>query len=677
MTTGTAVRLAILLLLLLTLIAVAPVAPPAQHAHGADPNDHYQAMYAGGVPGTDDVLPLETSVVCEDALDAATGVITATCIEAAGLGTGEPNRSYLDEQPAQQTIYASYDGIPDGPFKGFPSCLPDHKDTTEVGPFLFISAKIGQNHNYGPPVAVGPRGPPATMGCVRWHAQTAGNFIGRQVNQVGIDGTGRRAKVAEMHSITVEGPNPCYGKACAGEYIGRYLKSSFRGFVMEIATSAGQAPKLNPAQYKVKIVPNTEAGQEVWYLADFTPNNTDDKRQIEGHHLGQSRIPFTSVLFTRADGTWQRGIVAPADGSFIWNTCGTAFPARRDPGIPCVKTSIPAGLNGTLKARTVQNPNEQPIPTDWLGNRLLPLSYHWVKCLDDQVALVMPKVQDGDGNWLNPHQIVPALPKRILPYQKPECAYTIDIDRATEFPAEGLKGVPNGPPDPEPTGEPAESVTPVPPIDTPVPTAVPTATLTPVATKEIAPTPTEVVVPTATQVPADWRVVPQADVIHWWASDVYNVEDKPDPDFVDAVTAGVDWDFGGGAPRDGLPVDHWSSVHYGTWTGPLQGIRVRCDDDCRVVLGDEVLWDGPAYATREIPVVFIEAGDTPFRVEHRDVTGNSYIRVQFLRAPATPTPQPTDTPVPATATPEPPGATETPETQISPPATPEATPGPL
>jgi hypothetical protein len=115
---------------------------------------------------------------------------------------------------------------------------------------------------------------------------------------------------------------------------------------------------------------------------------------------------------------------------------------------------------------------------------------------------------------------------------------------------------------------------------------------------------------------------------------VYNTEQKPPPDFVDQVAAGVDWDYGDGAPREGLPQDRWTAVHYGTWTGPFQGIRVRCDDGCRVVVNDVVEWDGVAYSTKELAVTHLEPGSVPLRVEHHDETGNAYVRVEFLRPPA-------------------------------------------
>ncbi len=624
-------RWVVSLTLLLTLVIVSSVGllpgltvsqSPHQHS---DPNDH-AAMYSGGVPGTDAVLPLKDTVICEDVTDEQTGITSAVCIEAQGLGTGEPNRSFLTEQPGPMGIYVTNDGDPDpkSPTFGDAVCHPQNKDTHEIGIIWFYDPVTAQSHNYGAPVASGPRGPPATDSCVRWHAQADANFIGRSINMVGIDGTGRRAKVAEMHHITYEAPNPCYGKPCAGPFIGRYLHWEGRQFVFEIAASASQ-------------------NQEVWYTKHIGTGATADDRMLYRHQFGQFRIPFLASWYTMTAGDQagkpSLGIVSPSDGAFIWNTCGTTSQPRYpgEEGMPCVKSTIDAA-RGTLRGRSYQNPNVTSIPQDRFGNRLVPPSYHWVKCIEDQADLPMPNLRDGDGNWLNPHQWNVSAKPRVLPYQPPQCAYSINQEAALYWPADGMRGVPNGPPAPEPTGEPAETP------ETPIPTFPPTETPTPPPPTET-PTPTETVppeatatptitpIPTPTQVPADWRVVPMANIIHWWASDVYDTEQKPPPDFVDMVTAGVDWDFGDGAPRDGLPADRWTAVHYGTWQGPFQGIRVRCDDHCRVVVNDVVEWDGVAYSTVELPVTHVDDKPVPFRVEHHDVTGNAYVRVQLLRPP--------------------------------------------
>jgi hypothetical protein len=640
MTTGTAIRLAILLVLLLTLIGVAPVHQPTQHAHGADPNDH-TAMYAGGVPGTDEPLPLKEAVICEDVTDEQTGITSAVCVEAAGLGTGAPNRSYTSEQPGPMGIYVTNDGDPDptSPSFGDAVCHPQNKDTHEIGIMWFYDPVVYQGHAYGPPVASGPRGPPATDGCVRWHAQADANFIGRSVNMVGIDGTGRRAQVAEMHHIVYEVPNPCYGKPCAGPFVGRYLHWEGRQFVFEIAASASQ-------------------NQEVWYTKHIGTGATADDRMLYRHQFGQFRIPFLATWYTMTTGTQagkpSLGIVSPSDGAFIWNTCGTTSQPRYpgEEGLPCVKSTIDAA-RGTLRGRSYQNPNVTSIPQDRFGNRLVPPSYHWVRCLDDQADLPMPNVRDGDGNWLNPHQWNVSAKPRVLPYQPPHCAYSINQDAALYWPVDGMRGVPNGPPAPEPTGEPAETpgpdvtpfptfpptetATPAPPTDTPIPTSTPEP--------EATATPTATVVPTATQAPPEWREVMPIDAVHWWASDVYHVEAKPAPDFIDQLTAGVDWAYGDSAPRDGLPADNWTAVYYGTWQGAIQAVRVRCDDDCRVVIDDVVVWDGVAYSTREIPVTHLDAAPVPVRVEHRDTGGNAYVRVEFIRPggpPATVTATPTE-----------------------------------
>jgi hypothetical protein len=64
-------------------------------------------------------------------------------------------------------------------------------------------------------------------------------------------------------------------------------------------------------------------------------------------------------------------------------------------------------------------------------------------------------------------------------------------------------------------------------------------------------------------------------------------------------------------------------------------------------LADVVEHDGVAYSTREIPITHVDDKPVPFRVEHRDATGNAYVKVEFIRPggpPATPEPTPTETP---------------------------------
>lgn len=572
--------------------------PGTAHVH-ADPNDH-TAMYAGGLPGWgDQVLPLEDLEV-ECAEDGS------GCIQAQGLGDAPPARSYTTEQPQDLTIYRTVDAL---------TCHPQHKDTHEIGIFLPVDMSVSQYHAYGPPAPGA-----ATSGCVRWHAQADENFVGRQINQVGLDGTGRRAPVALIHGFTMEVPNPCWQKPCAGPFTGRWLHFSGKLAVFQIAVGSGG---------------------EVWYVKQNQASGY--QRHLNGHTFGQDRVPFYPTLYQGEGGKSIRGMWSRSDGSLSWNTCGFRSVRRPgDEGVPCVKSSVDVA-RGAYKGRTVQNPNETLIPQDRYGNRRVPLSYDWVRCLEDQADILQPMTRDGDGANLNPHQWNLAQPAQIRGSQPLSCAYPLNLEAATEFPPQGMIGTANQAPAPEPTGQ--------------VPTPSPTAGTIQTATAQVQP----VLVPLP------------VDTIHWWrGAEVLDTPDHRAPDIIqEGVTGGLAYNWGNGAPRADMPADQFTAVFYGTWQGPISQARIRCDDGCRLFVNDVLEYDGWSgsaipYSTRTISLTHLDPAPVPVRVEYREFSGGARVEVSLVTVPQPPAPEPTATPdllpqpspdVPTPeATPEAPGA---------------------
>lgn len=558
-------------------LATSTTAPPVGHVHAAM-NDH-RSMYYGGLPSLgDDVAPLQAQTICDDD--------GSNCLTVLGLGERGPNRVYLDEQPADLSIARSYDGDPN---TGMPVCLPWHKDTHEIGPFYVLDHEVQQQHSYGAPVPGA-----ATAGCVRPHFQTAENFIGKQVNGAGIDGTGRRSPVALVHGHVIEVPNPCWQKPCGASVPGRYLHFEGKLGVFEIAIGSGG---------------------EVWYNKQFERDPASYKRHLNGHTFGQDRVPLYPEHYTGADGAPRLGSYIPLGDSaaFQWHTCGIASPKLPgDEGVPCVKSIVNAGRGAAGKV--VQNPNVTGIPTDRFGNRLLPLSYDHVRCLHLQADITQPLTRTGDGAWLNPHEWDVRPPARVLGYLPPECAPSMDVARAMAYPPEGMIGVPNAAPAPEPTGVPAET-----PTATPEPTPIPTP-------GEPTATPTQEPTATATPEPAARKPFPH-NLSHY-----YNNRDLAGPPAIaidHGTTLPVEYFYGDGSPVEGIGADNWSVVHYGTLADTISALHVRCDDVCRVVVNDVVEWEGAAFSTITIPMIHVDTAPVPVRVELVETEGDAYVSVSY------------------------------------------------
>jgi hypothetical protein len=616
--------------------------PHVHQAHAADPNQH-EAMHAGGYPPAGDEL------VATEALGEYCDPATGECIKEAGLGSGAPNRSYVTERTVDGTIYRSVDVL---------TCAPQHKDVKEVGVFLILDW-----HVQGPK-STAPGAP--TSGCVRWHPQADPNFLGRQVNQVGRDGTGKRAPVALKHGFVMEVPNPDWGKPdCVGglqppvcsPYRGKWLHTEIIGLnTFEIALTGGQ-----------------DTCVDVWYIKQFTPGEVGlADHHVNRHGYGQNRIPIVCSWLTLANGKVVPYMTMSADGNVLWDTCARDPRTPRWPGdeaLGCWKFIVDVA-RGSARGQTPFNPNQGAPPHDRFGNRLVPLSYHWVRCLDDQAAIVMPQVQDADGAFLNPHAWTVNPIPRILPYQPPQCAYAPDVFQEPVDPAVGFVGVPNGPPAPEPTGEVPPTRVDETPEPTPVPTDTPTlapATETPISTSTPEPeatvTPTETPVPTATQAPAAWRVLMGYDSVDYFAgSDALERDQRPAPIWQEAgLQAVLDHNFEDGPPAPGLPADEVVSVYYGMWQGPIHAIRVRADDSVRVFINDgiEVDCQASCYSTVEYPITHVDNGIVPVRVEHVEHGGKARVRVEFVsptgRVVYPGPPEPTAEPAtePPTVTPEP------------------------
>ncbi|MCB8953395.1 MAG: hypothetical protein H6650_15415 [Ardenticatenales bacterium] len=165
-------------------------------------------------------------------------------------------------------------------------------------------------------------------------------------------------------------------------------------------------------------------------------------------------------------------------------------------------------------------------------------------------------------------------------------------------------------------------VTDLPPTNTPMPatatrqptaTRLPLPTITPVpprATRTPLPTstPPPTVVPSATPVPAGWQAA------------YYNNRDLSGSPALTRVDAGVVFDWGGGAPAEGLPADNFSArwQREVTTDAGLYRFAVVADDGVRVWLDDQVIIDQ-----------WHDAGNQTYSVERNLGAGIHRLRVDY------------------------------------------------
>jgi hypothetical protein len=183
---------------------------------------------------------------------------------------------------------------------------------------------------------------------------------------------------------------------------------------------------------------------------------------------------------------------------------------------------------------------------------------------------------------------------------------------------------------------PTPTPTPVPP--TPRPTRLPTDTPAPTET----PAPTDTPMPTATP-------TPELVITDWRGEYFANATVSGDPVLV-RNDAFVDFNWGGGSPGGGLPVDGFSA----RWTRFLAFDEGRyrfdivADDGVRLWVDGKLVvdeWHDSVPETYSAEVQ-LSKGSHALQIEYYENLGGALIQVKWRRAEATPTPEPTATVAP-------------------------------
>jgi hypothetical protein len=153
-----------------------------------------------------------------------------------------------------------------------------------------------------------------------------------------------------------------------------------------------------------------------------------------------------------------------------------------------------------------------------------------------------------------------------------------------------------------------------------------------------------------------------------WHAIYWNNEDLEGTPAWEQSEDTLNYDWGTGAPRNGVNADHFSA----RWTRTIAfeagtyRFNVTSDDGARLWVGSTLLIDD--WASHDARVdnadIALNAGEHKVTVEYHESTGNAVLKVSWEKITVTPTPTPTFTPTPVT----PPATTPVPATPV--PATP-------
>ena len=184
-------------------------------------------------------------------------------------------------------------------------------------------------------------------------------------------------------------------------------------------------------------------------------------------------------------------------------------------------------------------------------------------------------------------------------------------------------------PKPTHTARPSPTTTPTP---TYTATPLPTATSTPTPTATATPSPTPDPTHTPTPVPTEPPLPAQ------WIATYYANPDLAGSAAVSRIDAELDFDWGGGSPGAGIPVDGFSARWIGETllSAGTYAYTLTVDDGCHVWVDGQLVVDewhesGGAVYPFEVSV---QGGRHTFVVEFLEMTGNAYIRLSGETAPA-------------------------------------------
>ena len=187
---------------------------------------------------------------------------------------------------------------------------------------------------------------------------------------------------------------------------------------------------------------------------------------------------------------------------------------------------------------------------------------------------------------------------------------------------------------PTATSKPTRTSTPSP-TTTPTPTRTttpsPTATYTSTPTATGTPSPTPEPTHTPTPLPSEPPLPAQ------WAASYYANSYLDEPAVLSRIDAELDFDWGGGSPGEGVPVDGFSARWIGNVLLPAgtYAYTVTVDDGSHVWVDGQLVvdeWHETGGALYPFEIV-LQGGNHTFVVEYLEVTGDAYIQLSGESAP--------------------------------------------